>query len=133
MEEDVKNFTMDQVNNLQKQLENMILGGDKPSDAIKIDGKIIDTGLNGELDDDDTDDDNCGGGNDDERRQTTSKINLSGGSKGRMFGGNNIAEINHRSISFLCRKIFACRGGFAGVPTVLRDHLPQSNMEKVFN
>ncbi|KAJ4760221.1 hypothetical protein LUZ62_070596 [Rhynchospora pubera] len=53
-------------------------------------------------------------------------------SKGRDLSNNTESALKKRSISFLLKKVFACRGGFAPVPAPgLRDPFSQPRMEKL--
>ncbi|KAF3324154.1 hypothetical protein FCM35_KLT11621 [Carex littledalei] len=54
-------------------------------------------------------------------------------SKGRDLLDDTNIVLKKRSISFLIKNLFACRGGFTPVPALeLRDPFSQSRMEKLF-
>ncbi|XP_058079414.1 protein NEGATIVE GRAVITROPIC RESPONSE OF ROOTS-like [Magnolia sinica] len=51
-------------------------------------------------------------------------------SKGKEVFMDNNNVIRQRSLSFLIKKMFVCRGGFSPAPS-LRDSVPESRMEKI--
>ncbi|KAK9131455.1 hypothetical protein Sjap_011942 [Stephania japonica] len=60
----------------------------------------------------------------------SSSVVLSKGNKDVCLDGNKKAAISKRSISFLLKKMFVCRSGFAPAPS-LRDPIPETRMEKL--
>ncbi|KAK9099562.1 hypothetical protein Syun_026607 [Stephania yunnanensis] len=60
----------------------------------------------------------------------SNSVVLSKGNKDIYVDGNKKAAISKRSISFLLKKMFVCRSGFAPAPS-LRDPIPETRMEKL--
>ncbi|XP_077239956.1 protein DEEPER ROOTING 1-like [Tasmannia lanceolata] len=132
--EDLSNFTAEEVGKLQEQLTKLL--SLKPvSNAIESRGEIanlpLDKFLNcpSSLEVDRT---NCQRfcddvDKDDGSLSRSTSIILS---KSKEVCTDNSTAIRQRSLSFLLKKMFVCRGGFAAAPS-LRDQLPETRMEKL--
>ncbi|XP_078180531.1 protein DEEPER ROOTING 1-like isoform X2 [Carex rostrata] len=114
-EQDLSDFTSEEVATLVKELENNGLERGKSTQDQFLDcsTSLIDP--------------NC---EDYKNVSTESEIVLS---KGRDLLDDPNIMLKKRSISFLIKNLFACRGGFTPVPAPeLRDPFSQSRMEKLF-
>ncbi|WOK93231.1 hypothetical protein Cni_G01926 [Canna indica] len=132
---DLSDFTIEEVNKLQKELKNLLIYKSKSSSIGSVITKEdrVNLPLNRFL--------NCPSSLEVDRRMSLNFEYLTNVNNGdispntkiilnkvkEMLLGNHNA-IKKKSISFLLKKMFLCHSGFAAAPS-LRDHVPASGLE----